>query len=48
MTNNEVLHNNWKRTFTINEDLKNVTAKDVSTAFNKYITTVLLIYRIVL
>lgn len=35
---NEVLHNNWRRAINLNEELKKVTTKDVTNAFNKYIT----------
>jgi zinc protease len=45
MANNEVLHNNWRRTFTLADDIKNVTAKDVSNAFNKYITNLTWVYQ---
>jgi predicted Zn-dependent peptidase len=44
-TSNEVLHNNWKRAITLNEDLKPVTAKDVSDAFKKYITNLTWVYQ---
>jgi predicted Zn-dependent peptidase len=42
---NETLHNNWRRAITLNEDLKKVTAKDVSNAFNKYISTLTWVYQ---
>ena len=42
---NEVLHNNWKRALTINEDMKRVTVKDIDNAFNKYITNITWSYR---
>jgi predicted Zn-dependent peptidase len=45
LASNEVLHNNWKRAITINEDLKSVTPKDVSAAFNKYLTNVTWVYQ---
>jgi zinc protease len=45
MASNEVLHNNWRRTFTLAEDLKNISAKDVSNAFNKYITNLTWVYQ---
>lgn len=35
---NEVIHKNWRRAINLNEDLKNISAKDVTAAFNKYIT----------
>jgi zinc protease len=42
---NEVLHNNWKRALTINEDMKNVTVKDLDAVFSKYITNINWSYR---
>ena len=42
---NEVLHNNWKRALTINDDLKKVTLKDINEMFNKYITNLTWAYR---
>lgn len=44
LASNEVLHNNWRRAITLNEDLKNVTAKDVTGAFNKYLTNFVWVY----
>lgn len=37
LVTNEVLHNNWRRALTLNEDLKKVTVKDIDNVFNKYI-----------
>jgi zinc protease len=45
LASNEVLHNNWRRALTLNEELKSVTAKDVTAAFNKYITNVSWVYQ---
>jgi zinc protease len=45
LASNEVLHNNWRRAITLNEDLKSVTAKDVTAAFNKYLTNVSWVYQ---
>ncbi|MEO5889265.1 MAG: pitrilysin family protein [Ferruginibacter sp.] len=42
---NEVLHDNWKRALTINEDLKNVSLQDLDRAFNQYITNLTWAYR---
>ena len=42
---NEVLHNNWRRALTINEDLKSVTLKDINQIFNKYINNLTWAYR---
>ncbi len=35
---NEVLHNNWRRALTINEDLKKLSVADINRAFTKYIS----------
>ena len=45
LASNEVLHNNWRRAITLNEELKSVTAKDVSAAFNKYVTNLSWVYQ---
>jgi predicted Zn-dependent peptidase len=45
IASNETLHNNWRRALTLNEDLKKLTAKDVSNAFNKYITSLTWVYQ---
>lgn len=45
LASNEVLHNNWRRAITLNEDLKNISAKDVTAAFNKYLTNVSWVYQ---
>ncbi|MEO6548092.1 MAG: pitrilysin family protein [Ferruginibacter sp.] len=37
---NEVLHNNWKRALTLNDDVKKVSAKDIDNAFKKYINSI--------
>jgi predicted Zn-dependent peptidase len=42
---NETVHNNWRRSLTLNEDIKKVTAKDVSNAFNKYISNLTWVYQ---
>ena len=42
---NEVLHNNWRRAITLNEDLKKVSVEDVDKAFNKYLTHVTWVYQ---
>lgn len=42
---NEVLHNNWRRALTINEDLKRVSLTDVNRAFNKYINHITWVYQ---
>lgn len=43
--NNEVLHDNWKRALTINDDLKKVTLQDIDNVFNKYINKLTWSYR---
>ncbi len=45
LASNEVLHNNWRRAITLNEELKSVSAKDVSAAFNKYLTNLSWVYQ---
>ena len=42
---NEILHNNWRRALTLNEDLKKVSAADVNKAFNKYVTSLTWVYQ---
>jgi len=42
---NEVLHNNWKRAVTLNEDFKNVSLTDVNNAFKKYFGNISWVYR---
>jgi predicted Zn-dependent peptidase len=45
LASNEVLHNNWRRALTINEDLKKVSLADVNRAFNKYINHTTWVYQ---
>jgi zinc protease len=42
---NEVLHNNWRRAINLNEELKNITSKDVTAAFNRYVTHMSWVYQ---
>jgi predicted Zn-dependent peptidase len=42
---NEVLHNNWRRALTLNEDMKTLTVKDLDNAFNKYVGAITWTYR---
>ncbi|MEO7769330.1 MAG: pitrilysin family protein, partial [Ferruginibacter sp.] len=42
---NEVLHNNWRRALTLNEDLKKVSVKDIDNVFNKYISNISWVYQ---
>ncbi|RYY60558.1 MAG: insulinase family protein [Chitinophagaceae bacterium] len=37
---NEVLHNNWRRTITLNEDLKKVTLADLNRVFRQYVSNI--------
>jgi len=37
---NEVVHGNWKRANSINEDIKSVTLDDMNNAFKKYMTNI--------
>lgn len=45
LASNEVLHDNWRRSLTLNEDLKKVTVADVNNAFNKYVTNLTWVYQ---
>jgi predicted Zn-dependent peptidase len=45
LASNEVLHNNWRRAINLNEELKKVSAKDVTAAFNKYVTHLSWVYQ---
>jgi len=42
---NEVLHNNWRRSLTINQDMKNVTREDLNRVFNKYVNKFAWVYQ---
>lgn len=42
---NEVLHNNWRRSNTLNADLNKVSVNDVDNAFNKYINNMTWVYQ---
>jgi predicted Zn-dependent peptidase len=45
LASNEILHNNWRRSVTINKDLKKLSAADVSNAFKKYVTNISWVYQ---
>lgn len=45
MVSNEVLHNNWKRSLTLAEDVKKLTPTQVSDAFRKYIGNIIWVYQ---
>ena len=42
---NEVLHNNWKRSLTLADDVKKLTPAQVSDAFRKYIGNIVWVYQ---
>lgn len=42
---NEVLHNNWKRAMTINEEINKLTTADIDKAFNQYFSNITWAYR---
>jgi predicted Zn-dependent peptidase len=42
---NEILHNNWRRAITLNEDLKKVSVQDLDRVFNKYLTHITWVYQ---
>ncbi len=44
LASNEVLHNNWRRAILLNDELKPITAKEVSAVFNKYISGLSWVY----
>ncbi|MBA2248672.1 MAG: insulinase family protein [Chitinophagaceae bacterium] len=43
--NNEILHNNWRRSLTLKDDIKKVNVADVNKAFNKYMTNLTWVYQ---
>ncbi len=45
LASNEILHNNWKRALTLQEDIKKVSVADVNNAFNKYFTNLTWVYQ---
>jgi len=45
IASNEVLHNNWKRSLTLAEDVRKLTATQVSDAFRKYIGNIVWVYQ---
>lgn len=42
---NQVLHNNWRRALTINEDVKKITVADLNRTFNKYFSKLSWVYQ---
>jgi len=45
LASNEILHNNWRRAITLNDNLKKVSVDDVNRAFNKYLTHVTWVFQ---
>ncbi|RYU90008.1 insulinase family protein [Mucilaginibacter terrigena] len=45
IASNEVLHNNWKRSLTLAEDVKKLTPQQISDAFRKYIGNIIWVYQ---
>ena len=45
LASNQVLHNDWRRALTINEDVKKITVADLNRAFNKYFTKLSWVYQ---
>ena len=45
LASNEVLHNNWRRALTLNEDMKNISVQDIDRVFDKYITNFTWVYQ---
>jgi zinc protease len=45
IASNEVIHNNWRRSLTLVEDVKKLTAEQVSDAFRKYIGNIVWVYQ---
>lgn len=45
LVNNEVLHNNWKRSITLVDDIKKLTPEEVTNAFRKYIGNIVWVYQ---
>lgn len=42
---NEVIHDNWRRALTLNDDLKSITAANLNEVFNKYVTNLTWVYQ---
>jgi predicted Zn-dependent peptidase len=42
---NEVLHNNWRRSLTLNDDLKKLTVADINKVFNQYFGALTWVYQ---
>jgi zinc protease len=42
---NEIVYNNWRRSLTMQDDIKKVTLSDVNKAFDKYISKIVWVYQ---
>lgn len=45
LASNEVVHGNWRRAITLNEDLKPITAANLNNVFNKYVNNLTWVYQ---
>lgn len=45
LASNEVVHDNWRRFLTLNDDLKKVTVSDVNNVFKKYVNNLTWVYQ---
>lgn len=45
LASNEVLQNNWRRSHTLNEDMKSLTAADLTRVFKKYVNNLTWVYQ---
>jgi predicted Zn-dependent peptidase len=45
LASNEILFNDWRRSLTINDELKKVSVEDVNKAFNKYFKDITWVYQ---
>lgn len=45
LASNEILHNNWRRALTLNDDMKNISVQHLNTVFNKYIKNLTWVYQ---
>ena len=42
---NEVLHNNWKRSVTISDDMKKISLNELNATFSKYFNNIVWVYQ---
>ncbi|MEJ7735917.1 MAG: hypothetical protein WKF97_00710 [Chitinophagaceae bacterium] len=45
LATNEVLHNDWRRAISLNDDLRKLKASDVNNVFRKYFTNLTWVYQ---